>query len=151
MNKSFVGVALTLAFAVVLGLTPAISQEQKEEPTLYAASGRVTFKRYCASCHGKAADGNGMLATMLKVEPSDLRFLSPENEGEFPAKRVAEFIDGRRFVQAHGAREMPVWAKCCRLSCVLFQGRSRSMARNGPRAKSRSWCSTWRRSNWKRI
>ena len=111
MRKPIVSVVLAMVCALTFTAAPSYSQDHDEDPLFIQSKGRTTFKRYCASCHGKEADGKGIIATMLKVEPSDLRVLSAENEGEFPAERVAEFIDGRMFVQAHGQREMPVWGE----------------------------------------
>jgi hypothetical protein len=48
---------------------------------------------------------------MLKVTPTDLRMLRVENEGVYPAERIANFIDGQEDVQAHGSRDMPVWGE----------------------------------------
>lgn len=71
--------------------------------------GRVLYGRYCASCHGLAADGRGPVAPALSRPPSDLRRLGERYGTPLPADRIARFIDGREDVAAHGAREMPVW------------------------------------------
>ena len=41
--------------------------------------------------------------------PADLTQIAKSNGGIFPSKKVAEIIDGRASVAAHGARDMPVW------------------------------------------
>jgi mono/diheme cytochrome c family protein len=73
--------------------------------------GRVLYGRYCASCHGLAADGRGPVAPALSRPPSDLRRLAERYGTPLPAERIARFIDGREDVAAHGAREMPVWGE----------------------------------------
>ena len=74
-----------------------------------SALGRVSFRLYCASCHGTAGKGDGSVARYLKVTPSDLTKLSLANHGRFPTDRVYATIDGRQPVPGHGASDMPVW------------------------------------------
>ena len=75
-----------------------------------AAKGRVSFRIYCASCHGAAAQGDGPVGKWLKVPPTDLTQLAARNHGKFPADRVYQVIDGRSSpVPSHGPRDMPVW------------------------------------------
>jgi mono/diheme cytochrome c family protein len=74
-----------------------------------AVSGAETFRTHCASCHGPEARGDGPLAATIKITVPDLRTLRQRNGGEFPADRVAGYIDGRNLPVAHGNRAMPVW------------------------------------------
>ena len=67
-----------------------------------AASGADLYLRYCAACHGMAAKGEGEMAAILTVEPSDLTRLGAGNGGVFPVARVAAQIDGRDPLLAHG-------------------------------------------------
>ncbi len=97
---------VVLAFLV---LAVALAAYAVPFDTVKAASGRVTFQRYCASCHGAGAKGDGRLASIIKVPVADLTTLAERNQGEFPSDRVRQFIDGRKDVVAHGLREMPVW------------------------------------------
>jgi mono/diheme cytochrome c family protein len=71
--------------------------------------GRMSFLSSCAACHGADGKGNGPLVSTLKVTPPDLTVLSRRNKGVFPWDAVYEVIDGRKQVEAHGTREMPVW------------------------------------------
>ena len=72
-------------------------------------SGAELFERYCAACHGTGGYGDGpVAASLVKVVP-DLTRLRERAGGEFPARRVADIIDGRSPVLAHGTRSMPVW------------------------------------------
>jgi mono/diheme cytochrome c family protein len=73
------------------------------------AGGKGKYTKYCASCHGNAAKGDGSLAQMLLVKPADLTQLSKRNGGQFPFWRVYRMIDGREEVRGHGSREMPMW------------------------------------------
>lgn len=106
--------------ALLVGLIslPAIAQESSENKGFSAAMGRVTFNRYCASCHGEKADGTGPVAKMLKVPPPDLRVLTINNDGEFPSERVTEMIDGREEIKVHGSRDMPVWGEVFQTALV---------------------------------
>jgi hypothetical protein len=71
--------------------------------------GIVEFEIACMPCHGVEGRGDGPVARSLKVAPADLTRIAKSNQGKFPSRRVAEIIDGRATVAAHGARDMPVW------------------------------------------
>jgi hypothetical protein len=60
-------------------------------------------------CHGVDGRGHGRLANTLKSAPADLTQIAKSNNGTFPFNKVADIIDGRAIVAAHGGREMPVW------------------------------------------
>ena len=96
---------------LVLALTglalPAAAADEVEPPT-GAAGGKIIFRQLCASCHGKDATGGGPVAKTLKTPPADLTRIV-ERHGSFSADLVASHIDGRKSVEAHGSREMPVW------------------------------------------
>jgi mono/diheme cytochrome c family protein len=87
---------------VLLGL-PACGQ------TTADTSGRDTFLRHCASCHGGEGKGDGPLAASLTKPPADLTRIAERNGGRFDERAVMAVIDGRREVAAHGDRDMPVW------------------------------------------
>ncbi len=106
------------ALVACLPTLSALGQEEGENKGFMAAMGRVTFNRYCASCHGQKADGTGPVARMLKVPPADLRMLAIENDGEFPTERISESIDGRTVVKTHGSRDMPVWGEVFQTTLV---------------------------------
>jgi mono/diheme cytochrome c family protein len=72
-------------------------------------SGRDTYLKYCASCHGPEGRGDGPLAPSLTRLPSDLTQLARNNGGRYDERAVMRVIDGRRQVAAHGTRDMPVW------------------------------------------
>lgn len=72
-------------------------------------SGGELFQRFCAACHGLEGRGDGPLRARLNVAVPDLTRIAERHDGRFPAGEVAETIDGRSLVVAHGTREMPVW------------------------------------------
>jgi mono/diheme cytochrome c family protein len=100
--------AIDLVAAVVLCSATALPAARTAEDV---TEGRVLYGRYCAACHGIAADGNGPVAPVLRQAPSDLRRLGERYERPLPAERLARFVDGRDAVAAHGPREMPVWGE----------------------------------------
>jgi mono/diheme cytochrome c family protein len=80
-----------------------------EAVTLEDYSGEELFDRFCASCHGAEARGDGPVARSLNVAVPDLTTIAIRY-GEFPATLVRDVIDGRGIdMRAHGTREMPVW------------------------------------------
>jgi mono/diheme cytochrome c family protein len=98
--------AVCSALAALCAAAPGWAQTAEEN---LAAEGREEFVQYCASCHGTDARGDGPLADDLRVPPADLTQVSARHGGVFPEAMIAEVIDGRRRVRAHGSAEMPVW------------------------------------------
>ncbi|MDJ0631535.1 MAG: c-type cytochrome [Rhodobacter sp.] len=101
---------MKLAFATALiGLISAgaASAQDPEE-------GAALFQIYCASCHGDAATGDGVMTSVLNIAVPDLTGLSRGNDGVFPRAWVVYKIDGRDPVLAHGG-EMPFFGD-------LFEG-----------------------------
>lgn len=82
-----------------------------EPDPVLADMGRVYFARHCAACHGADARGDGPAAEALRKRPADLTRIAERRDGRFPEGEIAQFIDGRLAVPAHGAREMPVWGE----------------------------------------
>lgn len=70
-------------------------------------SGSELYSTYCASCHGRYADGAGPVSADMTIP--DLRYLSADNNGVFPGTELVRVIDGRSTVKAHGTRQMPAW------------------------------------------
>jgi mono/diheme cytochrome c family protein len=68
-----------------------------------ADSGRQIFDTYCAACHGNDARGDGPMAQLLIVPPSDLTQLSNKANGTFPTSGVIAKIDGRDPLLSHGS------------------------------------------------
>jgi mono/diheme cytochrome c family protein len=98
------GLAALLAGAVLATGTAAF-----DAVTLADYSGAELFERFCASCHGASARGDGPVAPTLNTVVPDLTGIS-ERYGEFPAALLRDVIDGRGMdLRAHGTRAMPVW------------------------------------------
>jgi mono/diheme cytochrome c family protein len=72
-------------------------------------TGAELYKRFCASCHGDQARGDGPVAKSFKIEVPDLTRIAHRHGDVFPAEQVRKIIDGRKTLPPHGSREMPVW------------------------------------------
>jgi len=71
--------------------------------------GQREYEGKCVMCHGVTGKGDGWLSEYLKHRTSSLTQLKRNNGGVFPFDRIYQVIDGRKEVQVHGPREMPVW------------------------------------------
>ena len=99
--------------AAVAAFSPGFSQEKADRVETREeriVQGARTYRVFCAGCHGAAARGDGPMADLLKIPPTDLTRISARNGGTFPAERVAEAVDGRTVVRAHGG-QMPIWGR----------------------------------------
>jgi hypothetical protein len=93
----------------VASLTLARAAMAFDAVTLEDYSGEELFGRFCASCHGAQARGDGPVSRSLNVVVPDLTTIA-KRYGEFPAGAIRDVIDGRGIDRrAHGTREMPVW------------------------------------------
>lgn len=88
--------------AVMIGMIATSAQAQGYEV------GEEIYSRYCATCHGEAATGNGPLAQYLVQSVPDLTILTERNRGIFPMLRVLEAIDAGSRLPGHGG-PMPVF------------------------------------------
>ena len=88
--------------AALLAVTPALAQE--------SVVGARIYQEDCATCHGLDATGNGPMAPVLLVQPSDLTTLTERNDGTFPLMRVVMRIDGRDPLVSHGS-DMPIFGE----------------------------------------
>ena len=132
--KQLLGVAPlagSLIAALALGLLiltacpyTATAQESDTERVYNIAKGKTTYRIYCINCHGPAAKGDGELAELLTVKPTDLTILAQENEGVYPEEWVRKIIDGREKVRGHGMKEMPVWGYVFQVSGFAPQDES---------------------------
>jgi mono/diheme cytochrome c family protein len=83
-------------------------------PAVYAQaideySGQETYFRFCASCHGEEARGDGPVAAGIPITVPDLTQLRRRRGDDFPQEILRKIIDGRNAVIYHGTRYMPVW------------------------------------------
>ena len=103
-------VRIGFAFLATLAFGTASPAETSQEGAMVDA-GRDFYVRYCASCHGKEARGDGPLANYLKQSPPDLTKIAARREGAFPSAEIAQIVRGERSVGAHGSADMPVWGR----------------------------------------
>ena len=101
--------ASVLLLAVcVAGAGPALDGTQL--PSTYMPSGELTYKQYCAACHGASAKGHGPVASLLVTPPPDLTTLARRHLGKFPYDYVSSVIEfGPPGPSAHGSSDMPTW------------------------------------------
>ena len=72
--------------------------------------GKIAYLIYCSNCHGQDATGNGPVAQLLTVPPSDLTLLKRKGMNEFPFGQVyLNSIDRRKNSSLHGYNQMPIW------------------------------------------
>ena len=86
-----------------------------------AERGRELYMTHCATCHGTGGQGDGPMASVLLIQPTNLAALAAGNGGVFPVERVVKRIDGRDPLVAHGS-PMPVYGD-------FFEGRYDLMLR----------------------
>jgi mono/diheme cytochrome c family protein len=72
-------------------------------------SGEATFHRFCASCHGEGARGDGPVSAVIEIGVPDLTLIRRRAGETFPEDVLRRIIDGREAVIYHGTRYMPVW------------------------------------------
>jgi mono/diheme cytochrome c family protein len=109
----------TRAFAVAAGVLiscGALAPPAHAQSAPSVGGGPALFRQYCAACHGTSGRGDGPMASMLKVRPTDLTRLAARNRGTFPVVVVTRTIDGRVPVAGHGGEDMPVWGEAFRKS-----------------------------------
>ena len=99
-----------LIWLAVAALAPTGLAAQQPGPFgLEDYSGAEIYQRFCSSCHGETAQGDGPVARSLAVMVPNLTQLYQRFGNRFPAEELREIIDGRNLVIAHGVRAMPVW------------------------------------------
>ena len=102
---------LVVALVATLSLVSSAFAAEKASAADEVRDGQKYFMLYCASCHGKNGAGDGPVAKSLTKPPANLRLLSEMFGSPLPAARLANLIDGRDAVRAHGTAEMPVWGE----------------------------------------
>jgi mono/diheme cytochrome c family protein len=103
-----------LCGVLILGACVAGAQDKPavaEGPTprTIASSGKQTYMRYCASCHGTNARGNGPAAVLLRTPPPDLSTLAKRHGGKFPYDYVFDVLRFGTRILSHGSSDMPIW------------------------------------------
>ena len=108
-KKITVCVACAVTLTSVLAFSRSASADDAQK-----FRGDYEFATSCATCHGVEGKGDGPMASMLKVAPTNLTALSANNGGVFPYESTFAMIEGRVTADAHG-RDMPVWGDRYRL------------------------------------
>jgi mono/diheme cytochrome c family protein len=103
--------ALSAAIAIAAWIPAAADPRAVGYDPVLAELGAPIFQRSCTSCHGPGARGDGPAAESLNKRPADLTAIAKRRGGAFPSGEIAQFIDGRFALPAHGSREMPVWGE----------------------------------------
>jgi mono/diheme cytochrome c family protein len=104
-------ILLSASLFTALSVTgPQKKNERKPAPKPpSAAAGQETFLKYCASCHGKTAKGDGPAAFVFRTPPPDLTTLSKRHENKFPAGSVEVVLTFGKSFGSHGSEDMPIW------------------------------------------
>ncbi len=103
--------SLIVAVLAILSFASSVRAGDKTSAKDDVRAGQKYFMRYCASCHGTNGTGDGPVAKSLSKPPANLRLLSDRFGSPLPAAKLAELIDGRDAVRAHGTADMPVWGE----------------------------------------
>ena len=90
-----------LTILLLLALHPAVA--------IAAEDGERLYQVHCLACHGESGKGDGPMRDQLDLAIPDLTTIAARNDGDFPADKVHQIIDGRYETPAHGTRKMPVW------------------------------------------
>jgi len=77
------------------------------QPSSRVELGEAQYEKYCAACH--PVTGAAAAASAPGTPAPDLTRLWERYGSPLSRDELAAFIDGRREVEAHGPRNMPVW------------------------------------------
>ena len=131
MRQALLASAMVFVIFASLAKDQAIAA-QAPFPLEWVPSGEVTYKQFCAACHGAHAQGNGPAASTLKTQPPDLTTLAKRHGGTFPYDYVSSILRFGPGSSAHGSSDMPTWGPIFqtidRNSDVLAQDRIKNLA-----------------------
>lgn len=103
MFRPLVLAAVSAAALVALG-PAALAQQEK-----VVADGKGEYVENCAVCHGESGKGDGRMAEILNVPPTDLTTIAKRSGGTFPFWPIYAKIDGEEPVKGHMFSLMPIW------------------------------------------
>ena len=106
-NATSAGLLLWCGAALLL-IAGDVRGDAQYDPKL-AARGKITYSRYCGSCHGPAGRADGPLARDLAVTVPDLTTLAARSNGTYPYDRVVGIITHGETRRGHGTADMPAW------------------------------------------
>jgi mono/diheme cytochrome c family protein len=84
--------------------------------------GNAHYLLFCANCHGVDADGQGPLARVLKITPTDLRHLRAGGGDELVAERVLKAVDQRHEVPSPEGPRMPLFSDNLEVKTIIEIG-----------------------------
>lgn len=102
MHKPWI--ALGFGALVFLSAQAAIASEEE-----VLRDGKEEYQVYCVACHGENGKGDGRMAEILLIKPTDLTQIAKRNDGVFPFWHVYGTIDGS--VPVRGHIYMPNWER----------------------------------------
>ena len=106
-----VAAAAILLTGSVVGLAQEAADKKMSGEQFALQIGQQKYMKYCATCHGPNATGDGVAARLFSKPPPDLTLLAKKNGGKFPMNEVLNVVKGDAPIAAHGNREMPVWGE----------------------------------------
>lgn len=110
----------TLRALMSLCLLLPATHVQADEATVVL--GRSTYTAHCALCHGAGGKGDGEIAQLFKVPPSDLTKLAERSDGKFPFTLVYNTILKGMEQRGHGGATMPVWGDFFMADALVDRG-----------------------------
>jgi mono/diheme cytochrome c family protein len=103
--------------AIMVPLVTSGTQAADVEQDRAVERGNAHYLLFCANCHGVDGDGQGPLVGLLKVVPSDLRYL--QQRGGDLAEQVLKALDGRHKVGEGAERKMPVFTQNLEVRTII--------------------------------
>ncbi|MFT4706757.1 MAG: mono/diheme cytochrome c family protein [Yoonia sp.] len=104
-----------LLFLLLCAAVPTVTMGQD------ATTGDALFAQHCATCHGADARGNGPMAPVLMLQPSDLTQLTNRAGGTYPVSLLISKLDGRDPLLSHGS-PMPIFGPFFEGKGVVMRG-----------------------------
>jgi mono/diheme cytochrome c family protein len=102
-------VRVTASLIVACAWLVAAAAGETEGADRASDKGKTVYLRYCVSCHGQGARGDGPLAKDLRVAVADLTTLAARNAGHYPSERIQKTIESGEPLRGHGTHDMPAW------------------------------------------
>ncbi len=102
MHKPWIAVG----FGAVMFFSAQAALASEEE---VLRDGKEEYQVYCVACHGEQGKGDGRMAEILLVKPSDLTEIAKRNGGVFPFWQVYGVVEGSVPVKGH--LYMPDWER----------------------------------------
>jgi mono/diheme cytochrome c family protein len=99
---------LAAALVAALVALPGAAFAQQEN---VLRDGKAEYVENCAVCHGASGKGDGRMAEILNIPPSDVTQISKRNNGVFPFWHVYATIDGEFPIKGHMFSPMPIWVQ----------------------------------------